>query len=239
MHAFVGCTTVHGVHTLTSGGPCLLQHHPAVSATLHHPALQPTYPVTAGGIRMVEPLRVQASYIKLFQELVTNCSHELSCSALRENDSNSMDAGATWKHFSALPGMHGFAQFDNGCGIDTKASGGANSVVPLDAFFSLGLSSKVKHLGNIGHKGQGSKLTLGGNGPFVLVTRVKTDPKGQWNVVRLREPLKDLDSASKPLNSEGNQPIAVTSVPSGDVARVVNEWLCKHLTSAPGSMHLR
>lgn len=138
-------------------------------------------------------LKVKANYGPLFMELSKNASSDQPCAVLRENDSNSADAGATKKHFSALPVLSGFAQFDNGCGISKQPkqvqvidpiTGKRRSIElsRLDAFLSIGASLKLDSKKYIGHKGQGSKLTLAGRSTFVLVTRVKDETPAGWFV---------------------------------------------------------
>ena len=65
-------------------------------------------------------LNIRAEYGSLLRELSDNCSNDQPCSALRENYSNSSDAGATKVHFSSLAALEGFAHFDNGSGISSN-----------------------------------------------------------------------------------------------------------------------
>ena len=127
---------------------------------------------------------------------------------IRENYSNSVDAGSTKVHFSSLAALRGFAHFDNGEGISLRSrdivdyDGKVLNVAPMDAFFSLGCSTKrsKKYIGN---KGQGSKLSLSGTGRFMLITRVAGESlEGHWDVV-------SIDNPSEKLQAAGNREEAV------------------------------
>jgi hypothetical protein len=84
----------------------------------------------------------------------------------------------------------GFIFIDNGIGISSQKE--VNGVTPIDAFFSIGLSTKT-HGKSIGYKCQGSKLCFA-SGKFALITRCKDDNESSWRSVIIDNPRDTLDS---------------------------------------------
>ncbi|MEG4406282.1 hypothetical protein [Microcoleus sp. MON2_D5] len=112
------------------------------------------------------------------------------CEVIRELISNSYDATASVIEIYPLLQYEGFIFIDNGIGISSEKE--VNGVAPIDAFFSIGLSTKT--LGeSIGYKCQGSKLCFA-SGKFALITRCKEDTESYWRSVVIDNPRDTLDS---------------------------------------------
>jgi hypothetical protein len=112
------------------------------------------------------------------------------CEVIRELISNSYDAKASVIEIYPFLQYEGFIFIDNGIGISSEKE--VNGVTPIDAFFSIGLSTKT--LGeSIGYKCQGSKLCFA-SGKFALITRCKEDTESYWRSVVIDNPRDTLDS---------------------------------------------
>lgn len=110
------------------------------------------------------------------------------CEVIRELISNSYDANASVIEIYPLLQYQGFIFIDNGIGISSEKE--IRGFTPIDAFFSIGTSTKTAG-DTVGHKCQGSKLCFA-SGKFALITRCKED-KESWRSVILDNPRDSLD----------------------------------------------
>ncbi|MGD1714816.1 hypothetical protein [Dapis sp. BLCC M172] len=146
-------------------------------------------------------LRPRINYRHTLLELSVN--RKDPCEVIRELISNSYDAGASIIEIYPLLQYSGFIFFDNGIGISDRQK--INGVTPLDAFFSIGLSTKTKG-DSIGYKCQGSKLCFA-SGKFALITRCKDEDESYWRRVIIDNPRDTLDSENENVEvSEDRQP---------------------------------
>jgi len=130
----------------------------------------------------------RVSYKHILRELSVN--RKDPCEVIRELISNSYDALASVIEIYPLLQYDGFIFIDNGTGISSEEE--VNGVTPMDAFFSIGLSTKT--LGNsIGYKCQGSKLCFASQ-KFALITRCQEDNESCWRSVIIDNPKDTLDS---------------------------------------------
>lgn len=133
-------------------------------------------------------IRCRINYKHTLLELSVN--RKDPCEVIRELISNSYDAKASVIEIYPLLKYDGFIFIDNGIGISSEKE--VNGVTPIDAFFSIGLSTKT--LGeSIGYKCQGSKLCFA-SGKFALITRCKEDNESYWRSVVIDNPRDTLDS---------------------------------------------
>jgi len=133
-------------------------------------------------------IRCRINYKHTLLELSVN--RKDPCEVIRELISNSYDAKASLIEIYPLLQYEGFIFIDNGIGISSEKE--VNGVTPIDAFFSIGLSTKT--LGeSIGYKCQGSKLCFA-SGKFALITRSKEDNESYWRSVVIDNPRDTLDS---------------------------------------------
>ncbi|MEB3281568.1 MAG: hypothetical protein VKK42_21870 [Lyngbya sp.] len=112
------------------------------------------------------------------------------CEIIRELISNSYDAQASIIQIYPLLPYSGFIFFDNGTGISSSKE--INGVTPMDAFFSIGLSTKTPG-SSIGYKCQGSKLCFA-SGKFALITRCSSEEEVYWRTVIIDNPRDTLDA---------------------------------------------
>lgn len=146
-------------------------------------------------------LRPRINYRHTLLELSVN--RKDPCEVIRELISNSYDAGASIIQIYPLLQYSGFIFFDNGTGISDKQE--VNGVTPLDAFFSIGLTTKTKGQ-SIGYKCQGSKLCFA-SGKFALITRCQEENESYWRTVIIDNPRDTLDSENENVEvSEDRQP---------------------------------
>lgn len=130
----------------------------------------------------------RVSYKHILRELSVN--RKDPCEVIRELISNSYDALASVIEIYPLLQYDGFIFIDNGTGISSEEE--VNGVTPMDAFFSIGLSTKT--LGkSIGYKCQGSKLCFASR-KFALITRCQEDNESCWRSVIIDNPKDTLDS---------------------------------------------
>jgi Histidine kinase-, DNA gyrase B-, and HSP90-like ATPase len=133
-------------------------------------------------------IRCRINYKHTLSELSVN--RKDPCEVIRELISNSYDAKASVIEIYPLLQYDGFIFMDNGTGISSQQE--VNGVTPIDAFFSIGLSTKTP--GNsIGYKCQGSKLCFA-SVKFALITRCKEDNESCWRSVIIDNPRETLDS---------------------------------------------
>jgi hypothetical protein len=123
----------------------------------------------------------------MLSELSVN--RKYPCEVIRELISNSYDAEASVIQIYPLLQYSGFIFFDNGTGLSDGEL--INDVIPLDAFFSIGLSTKTPGE-SIGYKCQGSKLCFASN-KFALITRCGREDEKYWRSVVIDNPTETLD----------------------------------------------
>ncbi|WP_293154875.1 MULTISPECIES: ATP-binding protein [unclassified Microcoleus] len=133
-------------------------------------------------------IRCRINYKHTLLELSVN--RKDPCEVIRELISNSYDAKASVIEIYPLLQYEGFIFIDNGIGISSEKE--VNGVTPIDAFFSIGLSTKTPGK-SIGYKCQGSKLCFA-SGKFALITRCKEDNESCWSSVIIDNPRDTLDS---------------------------------------------
>lgn len=139
-------------------------------------------------IKKNRKIRCRINYKHTLLELSVN--RKDPCEVIRELISNSYDAKASVIEIYPLLKYDGFIFIDNGIGISSEKE--VNGVTPIDAFFSIGLSTKT--LGeSIGYKCQGSKLCFA-SGKFALITRCQEDNESYWRSVVIDNPRDTLDS---------------------------------------------
>ncbi len=133
-------------------------------------------------------IRCRINYKHTLLELSVN--RKDPCEVIRELISNSYDAKASVIEIYPLLQYEGFIFIDNGIGISSEKE--VNGVTPIDAFFSIGLSTKTPGK-SIGYKCQGSKLCFA-SAKFALITRCKEDNESCWSSVIIDNPRDTLDS---------------------------------------------
>ncbi|MGB3533084.1 MAG: hypothetical protein WBA13_06155 [Microcoleaceae cyanobacterium] len=146
-------------------------------------------------------IRPQISYQHTLRELSVN--RKDPCEVIRELISNSYDAKASTIEIYPLLQYDGFIFFDNGTGISDQQK--INDVTPLDAFFSIGLSTKTSG-SSIGYKCQGSKLCFA-SGKFALITRCGSEKEDYWRTIIIDNPRDNLNSEKETIEVvEDQQP---------------------------------
>lgn len=95
---------------------------------------------------------------------------------VRELISNSYDADATEMRVAPLVQYSGILFWDDGCGLSEQS--GIGDISPYEAFFSIGMSSKVRGEG-IGYKCQGSKLIFASK-RVLIITRCEGEKPWRW-----------------------------------------------------------
>ncbi|MEA5561380.1 ATP-binding protein [Planktothrix agardhii] len=143
-------------------------------------------------------IRCRINYKHTLLELSVN--RKDPCEVIRELISNSYDAEASVIEIYPLLQYNGFIFIDNGSGISSQKE--VNGVTPIDAFFSIGLSTKTPGK-SIGYKCQGSKLCFA-SGKFALITRCKEDNESYWRSVIIDNPRDTLDSEKDNIEVQEN-----------------------------------
>ncbi|WP_159790791.1 ATP-binding protein [Sodalinema gerasimenkoae] len=167
-------------------------------------------------------IKRQISYKHTLSELSVN--RKDPCEVVRELISNSYDAGATQIKIYTLLQYHGFIFFDNGTGISQVRV--KNDISPMDAFFSIGYSTKVKG-GSVGYKCQGSKLCFACS-KFALLTRCEDSQDNAWDYVDIDNPKQNLPRESYTVEPKSeHDPFAVLEFlldqPDARTAPILND----------------
>ncbi|MCT7949460.1 ATP-binding protein [Ancylothrix sp. C2] len=129
-------------------------------------------------------LHPHISYTHSLSELSVNKKDP--CEVIRELISNSYDARANRIEIYPLLKEKGFIYFDNGIGLSETQE--INGITPYEAFFSIGMSTKIQGEA-IGYKCQGSKLCFAST-KFTLITRCKGEEN--WRSISIDNPKKNL-----------------------------------------------
>ncbi|EAW35957.1 ATP-binding protein [Lyngbya sp. PCC 8106] len=133
-------------------------------------------------------IKCRINYRHTLSELAVN--RKDPCEVIRELISNSYDAQASNIKIFPLLQYFGFIFFDDGTGISSVKE--VNGITPIDAFFSIGMSTKT--LGStIGYKCQGSKLCFASQ-KFALITRCGAENEPHWRTVIIDNPRDTLDA---------------------------------------------
>ncbi|MDB9515149.1 ATP-binding protein [Kamptonema animale CS-326] len=130
------------------------------------------------------PLNPRISYTHSLSELSVN--RKDPCEVIRELISNSYDAKATRIQIYPLLKEKAFIYFDNGIGLSETQE--INGITPYEAFFSIGMSTKIQGEA-IGYKCQGSKLCFASK-KFTLITRCSGEDN--WRSISIDNPKKNL-----------------------------------------------
>lgn len=167
-------------------------------------------------------IKREISYKHTLSELSVN--RKDPCEVVRELISNSYDAGATQIKIYTLLQYDGFIFFDNGTGISQVR--GKNDISPMDAFFSIGYSTKVKG-GSVGYKCQGSKLCFACS-KFALLTRCEDSQDNAWDYVDIDNPKQNLPRTSYTVEPKSeHDPFAVIEFlldqPDARTAPILND----------------
>lgn len=144
------------------------------------------------------------------------------CEVIRELISNSYDAGATKINIFTIPARKGFVFVDNGTGLRASPVEGQR-ISEWRAFFSIGLSTKVKHQ-NIGYKCQGSKLCFASQRVLVLT---RADGESHFRYKSLVDPKTELRLTTNIAPSKTDTPAQVLAefIPSDDQTQPILERL--------------
>lgn len=128
------------------------------------------------------------SYRHTLKEISVN-RHD-ACEVIRELISNAYDAAATDVKIFPLYQCEGFIVTDDGTGISMEAlpRASGDSVIPYQAFFSIGYGTKTQGEG-IGYKCQGSKLCFAAK-RFTLLTKCKGEKA--WRIISIENPKERL-----------------------------------------------
>jgi hypothetical protein len=167
-------------------------------------------------------IKREISYKHTLSELSVN--RKDPCEVIRELISNSYDAAATEIKIYTLLQYQGFIFFDNGMGISQIPE--KDDISPMDAFFSIGYSTKVKGE-SVGYKCQGSKLCFA-CGKFALLTRCKDSEDNSWDYVDIDNPKQNLPNKSYTVQPKyESDPFAVLEYlldqPDARTAPILNE----------------